>query len=315
VHDFTGILEKFKVRRHRRTSIAFLFFDHIGGVNTLLYSLANAGCLVTVEARTPDSVLGSIEKYEVEVLPTSPTFINLILLGEAYKCHNLASLKLVTYGTEPMPESILKRFHELFPKIELLQTYGLSELGILRSKSKSSSELWVKVGGEGYETRIVEGLLQIKATRSAMLGYLNAPSPFTEDGWYNTGDAVEVSGEYLRFLGRKSDIINVGGEKVFPIEVESTIQELSNVQDVSVYGERNPITGNIVCARVTLKDETEDSKLFIARLKTFCRDKLQAYKVPVKVSIIHSSQHNERFKKMRGLPIGTTSSKNPVAER
>jgi long-chain acyl-CoA synthetase len=173
----------------------------------------------------------------------------------------------------------------------------------------------IKIRVEGFDFEEVTSHLMQLSKDQAVSIQVNAPSPFTEDGWYNTGDAVEVSGEYLRFLGRKSDIINVGGEKVFPIEVESTIQELSNVQDVSVYGERNPITGNIVCARVTLKDETEGSKLFIARLKTFCRDKLQAYKVPVKVSIIHSSQHNERFKKMRGLPIGTNSSKNPVAER
>ena len=111
----------------------------------------------------------------------------------------------MTYGTEVMPESTLKQFHELFPKVLLLQTYGLSEVGILRSKSKSSDSLWVKVGGEGFETRVVDGMLEIKA-KSAMLGYLNAESPFTEDGWFKTGDAVEVDGEYIRILGRKSEM-------------------------------------------------------------------------------------------------------------
>ena len=178
----------------------------------MLYTLSNAGCLVTVQDRSPDAVLTAIEKYRVELLPTSPTFINLILLSEAYKNYDLTSLKTVTYGTEPMPESTLLKFHELFPQIDLLQTYGLSEVGILRSRSKSSDSLWLKVGGEGYETRIVDGIFQIKAA-SAMLGYLNAPSPFTEDGWFNTGDAVEVDGDYIKFLGRKSEMINVGGEK------------------------------------------------------------------------------------------------------
>lgn len=299
VHDVTGILEKFKVRRHKQTTITFLLYDHIGGINTMLYTLSNAGCIVTLQDRSPDSVLQAVEKYKVELLPTSPTFINLILLSDAYKRYDLQSLKTVTYGTEPMPESTLKRFHELFPNINLLQTYGLSEIGILRSKSKSSDSLWVKVGGEGFETRIVDGILHVKA-QSAMLGYLNAPSPFTSDGWLNTGDAVEVNGEYIKILGRKSEIINVGGEKVYPAEVESVIQEIDNVAEVTVYGQKNTITGNIVCANVVLLNE-EDRKEFIVRLKKCCRERLQNYKVPVKVFIVTEKQHSSRFKKRRYL--------------
>ena len=299
VHNLTGILEKFKVARHALRSITFLLYDHIGGVNTMFYLLSNAGCITTVQNRGPDEVLKSVEKYQIELLPTSPTFINLILLSEAYKRYDLSSLKMVTYGTEPMPESTLKLFHELFPNIKLLQTYGLSEVGILRSKSMSSDSLWVKVGGEGFETRIVNGILQIKA-KSAMLGYLNAASPFTGDGWFNTGDAVEEDGEYIKILGRESEIINVGGEKVYPAEVESVIQEMENVAEVTVYSEPNPITGNIVCSKVTLSD-SKDSKKFASRLKKFCREKLETYKVPVKVKIVNEKQYNERFKKIRNL--------------
>lgn len=297
VHDLTGILEKFKTPRHFLRSITFLLYDHIGGINTMLYNLSNAGCIVTVQNRSPDEVLNAVEKYRVELLPTSPTFINLILLSEAYKRYDLSSLRTVTYGTESMPESTLKRFCELFPKIKLLQTYGLSEVGILRSKSKSSDSLWVKVGGEGFQTRVVDGILQIKA-QSAMLGYLNAPSPFTEDGWLDTDDTVEVGGDYIKILGRKSEIINVGGEKVYPVEVESVIQEIDNIAEVTVYGEKNPIMGNIVCAKVTLIKK-EDKKQIVTRIKTYCISKLQRYKVPVKVKVIGGIQHTERYKKKR----------------
>lgn len=297
VHDLTGILEKFKMSRHSFRSITFLLYDHIGGVNTMLYNLSNAGCIITVQNRTPDEVLNAIEKYKIELLPTSPTFINLILLSEAYKIYDISSLKIVTYGTEPMPESTLLRFHKIFPAIKMLQTYGLSEIGILRSKSKSSNSLWVKVGGEGFETRIVDGILQIKA-KSAMLGYLNAPSPFTEDGWFNTGDSVEEDGEYIKILGRKSEIINVGGEKVYPAEVESVIQELEGVEEVTVYGEKNLITGNIVCAKIRISTK-EDKKSFKIRLKKHCLKKLQNYKVPIKIRIDEEKQYTDRFKKIR----------------
>ena len=284
VHDFSGLLEKFKNRRKKQRSISFLLYDHIGGVNTMLHTLSNGSCLITVQNRSPYNVLKSIQEYKAELLPTSPTFLNLILLSEAYKRFDLSSLKIVTYGTEPMLDSTLKRFHELFPEITLKQTYGLSEIGIMRSKSKSSDSLWMKIGGEGFETRIVDGILQIKA-KSAMMGYLNAPSPFTDDGWFDTGDSIDIDADFIRILGRKSEIINVGGEKVYPAEVESVIQEMENVSDVSVYGEKNPIIGNIVCARVTLINH-EGVKDFTVRLKQYCHKRLQRYKIPVKVAII-----------------------------
>lgn len=301
VHDFSKLLYKFRIKRAPLTLINFLLFDHWGGLNTMLYALSNGGTLVTVQNRNPEEVCRLVEKYKVELLPTSPTFLNLLLLSEAYKRHDMSSLKTISYGTEPMLPSTLKKVKEVFPKTKLLQTYGLIELGVLRSQSKSDESLWVKVGGEGYDTRVVNGILQIKAD-SAMLGYLNAPSPFTDDGWFDTGDSVEVDGEYIKILGRKSEMINVGGEKVFPAEVESVIQEMDNISDVIIYGEKNPITGNIVCAKISLiKDE--DQKEVIRRIKKHCREKLQSFKVPVKIQIISETQHSERFKKSRNVKV------------
>ena len=298
VHDITRIIKKFKVRRYRFRTITFLLYDHIGGFNTLLYTLSNAGLIVTVSDRSPDSVLRAIEKYKVELLPTSPTFINLILLSDLYKQYNINSLKIVTYGTEPMPESTLKRFNYLFPNIKLLQTYGLSEVGILRSKSKSSDSLWIKVGGEGYRTRVVDGMLEIKA-KSAMLGYLNAPNPFTDDGWFKTGDSVEVNGEYIKILGRKTELINVGGEKVYPQDVENIILKHPRVLDVLVYGEKNPIIGNIVCAKILLSALEDDNTIIIEDIKKHCKDRMQRFKVPVKITISKNRLFNNRMKKKR----------------
>lgn len=297
VHDFVPMLEKYKVPRHSLRTITFLLFDHIGGVNTLLYSLSNAGCVITVSDRRPETICRAIQNFQVELLPTSPTFLNLLLVSEAYANHDMSPLKIVTYGTEVMPESTLQRFHALFPEVRLLQTYGLSEVGILRSKSKSSDSLWVRVGGEGFETRVVDGMLEIKA-KSAMLGYLNAPSPFTEDGWFITGDAVLVDGDYLKILGRKSELINVGGEKVYPAEVESVIQLMEGVEDVAVKGRPHPMTGHIVSACVRLSTD-ESLAEFRRRLNEHCRDHLQRFMIPQRVELVDESMHGERFKKMR----------------
>jgi long-chain acyl-CoA synthetase len=297
VHDIMGMLNKFKLRRHARRAITFLLYDHIGGFNTMLYQLSNGGCIVTVQNRDPDTVLAAIQKHKVELLPTSPTFINLMLLSDGPRRYDLSSLQVVTYGTEPMPESTLRRFHSTLPHINLQQTYGLSEVGILRSKSRSSDSLWVKLGGEGFQTRVVDGILHIKA-ESAMLGYLNAPSPFTPDGWFNTGDKVEVDGEYFRILGRESEIINVGGQKVYPAEVESVLQEMPEIAEASVYGEKNAIVGEIVCAAVRLR-QARDARDFQRDLRRFCLGRLQEFQIPVRIRLVDSALHGQRFKKNR----------------
>lgn len=297
VHDLVYLLDKFKTTRKAARTLVFLLFDHIGGVNTMFHVLSNAGALVTVQERTPEAVCALIAQHRVQVLPTSPTFLNLLLLSEAWQRHDLSSLEVITYGTEVMPESTLARLRAILPRVTLQQTYGLSEVGILRAKSRSSDSLWVKVGGEGYETRIVDGLLEIRA-RSAMLGYLNAPSPFTEDGWFRTGDAVDVDGEWLLIKGRRSELINVGGEKVYPAEVESVLQEMEGVEDVTVSGEPSPITGMLVRAKVKLL-QPESLPEFRRRMQAFCRDRLPAFKIPQKVVLVDNDLHGERFKRIR----------------
>lgn len=297
VHDFLPLLTKYFVPRQARRMLAFLLFDHIGGINTLLYVLSNAGCLVGVESRDPDVVCAAIARHRVEVLPTTPTFLRLLLLSEAWRRHDLSSLRLVTYGTEVMPENTLRRVREALPGAELQQTYGLSELGILRSKSKSSDSLWVRLGGEGFETRVRDGLLEVRAA-SAMLGYLNAPSPFTDDGWFMTGDAVEVDGEFFRILGRRSEMINVGGQKVFPAEVETVLESMPGVEEAAVTGEPGAITGQIVVARVRLST-AESAGEFRRRMRMYCRDVLPPFKQPQKVILTRSTMVGDRFKKLR----------------
>lgn len=295
VHDVVDLLEKFRTPRRCLRTVAFLLFDHLGGWNTLWYILANGGTALIPQGRTPHAVLATVAQHRAELLPATPTFLNLVLLGEADRRHDCSSLKIISYGTEPMPESTLRQCRARFPHVALQQTYGLSELGVTRSKSRDSDSLWVQVGGEGFKTRVVDGVLQIQSS-SMMLGYLNAPSPLTTDGWFHTGDLVAQDGEYVRFLGRESDVINVGGEKVFPAEVEAVIQELPAVAEVTVFGERNPIIGNMVCCRVRPRGSADGLP---EQIRAHCHAHLPRYKVPVKVTLVHDEQHTERFKKRR----------------
>jgi acyl-CoA synthetase (AMP-forming)/AMP-acid ligase II len=211
--------------------------------------------------------------------------------------YNLNSLEIITYGAEPMPSYTLKLISKLFKNVKLLQTYGLIELGVIRSKSESNNSLWFKIEDDNYRTKIIDDILYIK-TDSAMLGYLNAPSPFDSNGWFITGDKVLVKNEYIKVLGRESDIINIGGEKVYPQEIENIIRQIDNVIDVTVYGESNLIVGQIICAKINIR-EKENIKSFISKVKIECKKELPSYKIPIKFFIEDSKLYNNRFKKQR----------------
>lgn len=299
VQDLDKLMDKFRVPRKAMRMLIFLQLDHIGGVNSLLYSIANNGTVIVSNGRKPENVCKAIQDLKAELLPTSPTFLNLLMLSRAYEDYDLSSLKLITYGTEPMQQSTLKRLASILPETVLQQTYGLSEVGILRSKSRSSDSLWVKIGGEEFTTKIVNGTLWIKSD-SAMLGYLNAPNPFDEEGFLDTGDLVEQDGEWVRILGRQSEIINVGGFKVFPTEVESLLLEMDNVEDVVVFPQDHPITGKIVAAKFKLRTPETLRELKI-RMREYCKDRMQSYKVPGKIFLTDETTYNERFKRMRRL--------------
>lgn len=297
LHDLTFLLEKFKKPGKTLTTVTFLLFDHIGGFNTMMHTIANGGTIITLKTRSPDEVCSLIEKYKIELLPTSPTFINLILLNKTYEKYDLSCLKMMTYGTEPMPESTLKAMNKILPNVKLKQTYGLSEVGIMPTKSEDNTSLWMKLGGDGFETKIVDDILYIKA-KSAMMGYLNAPSPFDADGWFNTKDKVEVKGDYIKILGRTTDLINVGGEKVYPIEVESALLECDGVLDVRIYGEAHPLMGKVVAAEVKVAEEN-NNRDFIKKLRAYCKEKLEPFKIPVKFNLTTNDLFGDRFKKKR----------------
>lgn len=298
VHNLNPLLEKYKVKGKKIRSLAFLLFDHIGGFNTVMYNIANGGLLVTLKNRSPEEVAACIEKYKLELLPTSPSFLNMVLYSHIYEKYDLSSLKIISYGTEPMPESTLKMMHEIFPDVKMKQTYGLSEVGIMRTKSESSDSLWLKVGGdEDHQIKIVDGILFIKSKMS-MLGYLNAPSPFDEDGWMNTKDRVEQKGEYIRILGRESELINVGGEKVYPAEVESVLLEVPGVKDAIVGKMANPILGSVVICKIAAS-ETEDLVVLKKNIQKHCAEKLEKFKRPVKIEFQTDSFNTARFKRLR----------------
>ncbi len=297
LHDFNRVADKFRKARQAVTAIPFLMLDHFGGINTILAITSSLGHVVTVRNRSAASICEAIQNYKVELLPTTPSFLTMLMASNLHREYDLGSLKRITYGTEVMPQTTLDRLRQAFPQVEFQQTYGLSEVGVLRSQSRPDGSLWVRIGGEGFKTKVVDDILWIKS-KYAMVGYLNAPSEFDSEGWFNTQDRVEVDGEYFRILGRVTDIINVGGQKVYPTEIEDVILSLENILDVAVYGERHPLLGQIVVAKVTVA-LPEDAVSLKVRIRKACMAALAPFKAPTKVIISEDALYSSRQKKIR----------------
>ena len=245
LHDLTLFLKRFNTPRPTHRTLAFLLFDHIGGINTLLHTLFNTGTLICTSNREIQNVLKLCNDFEIEVLPATPTFLRLMLISGAIPDEIPETLKVMTYGTERMDEGTLKTLCDLLPEVDFRQTFGMSELGILRVKSKSRDSLFMRIGGEGVEWKVVNDLLLIRS-QSRMLGYLNAASPFDEEGWYQTNDLVEVDGDYIKVVGRNNDVVNVGGLKFLLSEVELVAYANPNIELATARAISNPITGQHV---------------------------------------------------------------------
>ena len=304
LHDCEMIFRKFEKPRQSWRTILFLLMDHFGGFNTLLATFANGGVGICLENRSANEVAKTIFSSKASLLPTTPTFLNMMIINQVQSLYDLNSVELITYGTELMPEATLQKCLEIFPSAKFKQTYGLSELGVLRSNSKCKESLWVKVGGPGFEVKVIDGILWVRS-ESNMFGYLNASNPFDAEGWMSTGDQVEMHNGFLRFLGRTSELINVGGKKVYPIEVENVLMKVSNIKSVTVFGKPHPIMGQVVHARISLF-EYESQEQITERLRLYCNDHLAQYKIPMRFKIVnYDSHHNNRFKKIRQDSVDT----------
>ncbi|MFM8324112.1 MAG: AMP-binding enzyme, partial [Pirellulaceae bacterium] len=124
------------------------------------------------------------------------------------------------------------------------------------------------------------------------------PFPLDEEGFMDTGDEVEVCGSWMRILGRNGEMINVGGTKISPTEVESVLLEMPEVVEASVVGLKHPLVGQVVQATVRLQREIPLVE-FKSRMRSHCQLRLPAEAIPAKLLLADTPMVTERFKRER----------------
>lgn len=297
LHDLEPFFNRYINANKELTTLSFLLFDHIGGLNTFFYSFFAGSKIIFPEERNPKYIWDLIEEYKVELLPTSPTFLRLSKASVNFELLNLESLKLVTFGTELMEEELLNWYVEKFKNIDFRQTYGLTELGILKIKNEKPNSLFITIGGDTL-FKVVDDILHIKA-EFPMLGYLNDDQPFDKEGYYDTKDIVvtsKISKNYFKITGRKTDIINIGGVKINPNDLEAHLLKNKKIKDVIAYGKKNKILGQTVNLDVEIVENEELTK---DEINKFILEKFSSIYRPTSINFVTKKQYNHRYKKLR----------------
>jgi long-chain acyl-CoA synthetase len=301
LHSTSLFLNKYQmIGKHFEKTFAFSPAESVAGIETLLEVIAHDLILVSsVGDLAPSKVSELIRNNAVDYFQTTPTFMNLMILTGQVEANNLKGLKKIAYGSEPSQQFVTNTFREKLPNIELVHTYGMSEIGILKTITDTNDPSRFRFDPRFIDYKVVDGILEVKSM-TKMIKYLNFEEPSNSMGaiWFNTSDQVIVEDDFLRILGRSGDLINVGGRKFFPSEIENLIRDLEDVKDITITTEKNEMIGTVIIANIVIEAEVDEID-FRMKFKNFCQEKIISYMHPHKIKIKREIEISPRFKKMR----------------
>ena len=302
LHDLSALLATVQVKNGpARRTLPLMRVDHIGGLDMAWRALAGQQVLVAPPREfTPAAVAATIARHRVEVLPATPSFLNLLLLSGAQRSSDLSSLRVVPYGAEPMPAGLLARLRVALPAVEFVQRFGTSETGALPVRGVGAG--LVMRDDPGFAWKIVADELWVRSPSRA-LGYLSGNSGgFDSSGWFRTGDIAEqLPDGTIRVLGRRQELINVGGEKVLPGEVESVLLAHPLVADCRVVADPSGVLGQVVAAEIVWRGPEADALGVKRILHAFASGLLARHKLPAVVRLVSAVNTTRNWKKTRSL--------------
>jgi acyl-coenzyme A synthetase/AMP-(fatty) acid ligase len=269
------------------------FYDirRYGGLQIYLRALLSGASLVL--SNSEEGVgdhLARLAQHDVTHLSGTPSHWRRALMNPAI---GKISPRYVRLSGEIADQAILDALHATFPQAAIGHAYASTEAGVAFDVNDGRAGFpaaYLAGTRDGVEMRIIDGSLRIRSPANAS-AYLGAAKPLADpDGFVDTGDIVEQHGDRCYFAGRKGGIINIGGLKVHPEEVEAVINRHPRVRMSLVHGKQSPITGSIVVADVVLSagqqlEATRQTEVKNEILQ-FCRDALPRHKVPASISFV-----------------------------
>jgi len=214
--------------------------------------------------------------------------------------------KYIRLSGEIADQAILNRLQAFYPQARIVHAFASTEAGVAFEVNDGVAGFPASVieHTPQVDMRVEDHSLRIRSTRTASL-YLgdNVPILKNTDGFVDTSDLLELRGDRYYFVGRRDGVINVGGLKVYPEEIEAVINRHPEVQMSLVRMKKNPITGSLVAADVVLKKAPQSASRDVRALQgdilLLCREALSSYKVPVEINFISALAVAESGKLVR----------------
>lgn len=302
-------------------------FHSFGFTVTTLLPLM-LGCRGLYTARFQVSrVLELLRRQRPTALMAIPSMYNLLLVSKEARAEDFQSLRYIVSGGEPLPDAVYDGFAKRFG-IRLCEGYGLTETAPVTNWTRPHEERRGVVGRplDGVEERIVDpdsgdtldpghdGEIRMRGD-NIMVGYYKDPdataAAFDEDGFFKTGDMGQLSSDgFLSITGRIKEMLIIGGENVFPREIEDVLRRHPDVHDAAVIGMQDPMRGEVALAFVELE---EGAKVASAELRKYCNGPLAPFKVPREVRIIDALPRNPTGKIMRrALSVDAAKTEEPA---
>jgi long-chain acyl-CoA synthetase len=265
----------------------------------------HGGGHVYIPEFTPRAVLAAIEHYKITIGSLVPTMIIRTLQDPGFKDFDIATLRLISYGTSPMPSEWIRRTMDAFPGVDMQQVYGLTEtspvLAILdendHRRALAGREDLLHAGGRplpGLDVRILDnegrdvppgtsGEIVVRGPQVTK-GYHNRPAETAavfRNGWFHTGDVGRVDSEgYVFVQDRKKDMVVTGGENVYTSEVEAALCRHAGVLEAAVVGVPDERFGEALCALIV---PVAGARLSAEDLIAHCRQHIGGYKIPRRI--------------------------------
>lgn len=286
-------MEFFVDLAERDITLCALPFSHLGGLIYIQNNIVYGITVVLMERFMPLEFLNNIQNYKVTCFWLVPSMYYAFLQLKEFESIDLSSLRwIVTFGASNSPDA-LRRFNQYCPNAHLLNGWGLTEtnaptvvlpLGSDKIESVGRPAPWVEVKIFDVNNKeLPTGQVGEIAVRSWVVtdGYYKDPEATSyaiRNGWFHTGDLGRFDAEGdLYIVGRKKEMIKVGGEIVFEPEIESAIHKHPDVAEVAVVAVTDKLRGEVPKAFVVLK---EGKSLASEDLRYFCRQHLAHFKIP-----------------------------------
>ncbi len=267
-HSFDTLNRFAKIKESRNDDIWGFAYNpsHIAGLQIFFQALLNGNTIVNFFEKSGDEILQLAREEKVSHISATPTFYRMLPSDST----PIYSVKRLSSGGERFDSRVFEKLSKTFPNASIANFYASTEVGSLLFSNNDTFSIKDEIKNL---VKIENGELLVK---KSMLGKTEL---LDDDIWYKTGDLVEIVSENplkFKFVARESSMINTGGYKVNPEEVEEAIRAIDGVKQARVFAMKNSILGNIVCAEI----ESNSPELDERTIKTKLKKSLQDFKIP-----------------------------------